>query len=289
MTAATWSGTLAAIAALGLASSAAAQEAPVYGWRAPWMPEAQQNRVGVELDWFHHGDRSFSTDVLTWDLVAQLGVTRNVFLDLDVPWAYLSTSAPLSAETPTNGKFIFGTPLLGFHYAGVIGRQTSYFAGLGFGIPFDLKAGDPNHAAAAFARGYPGAERFLEAQVPIYTTLGIEYSSGIATLRADATPTFLIPFNNGRGAALIEQGNELRLHAGFGLSGGVRITEALLILRSAATATASAEPFVGYERPGRTGLFVRAGVVLLFGGDQDQLAFGRQTRLTSRLLVGAKF
>ncbi len=45
-----------------------------------------QNRVGLQLDWFHSSPSGGATPQrLTWDLVAQIGVAENIFLDADIP------------------------------------------------------------------------------------------------------------------------------------------------------------------------------------------------------------
>ena len=139
-----WMAAIAAASILVPLESAFAQEPP--GARRSWTPEAEQSRAGVEVDFLHDtlhgGDHDLSVNLVTADLTAQIGVTKHVFIDADIPTAVLATTA--STES------MFGNPFLGAHYAGRFDRRTSGYVGASFGLPLARasKSGDTDQLGA---------------------------------------------------------------------------------------------------------------------------------------------
>src|SRR5262249_24123967 len=59
----------------------------------PWKPEAQETRIGLEVDFFHGAGESNAEVVVnpvftafTFDLTAQYRLADNLLLDADIPW-----------------------------------------------------------------------------------------------------------------------------------------------------------------------------------------------------------
>jgi hypothetical protein len=302
--------TLCAAALLFPAPSLAAADPPA------WTPVAQESRVGVEIDWLHRPYRNGTSNAVTWDLLAQIGVTRNVFLDADVSWAYAVDRPDSSAlgyvGVPVHAKALFGVPTVGAHYGARIGPHFSFFAGLALGLPV-LGAPSPEAASAqqeaAATRAHQDRHRFIPLHMPVLLRGGVEIRAGLFFARIDVAPGFLIgvgacpgsPEYSGppagcgapRDVIYLDQGNDLGVRAPFGLLGGVRVQESFLLTEGRDRARVAVEPFIGYESPRRIGIVARYGLLVTldperriteggFFADQGHL-------LTHRFSVGAKF
>src|SRR4051812_41467360 len=151
----TWTSAIVAASMIGTPCSLArAQEGHA---RGGYTPEAEQSRVGVEMDFLHTRGEVVPPNLLTADLVAQIGVTRHVFIDADVSGAIIGFEGDSAA--------LFGNPMIGAHYAGRFDRRTSGFVGVQVGLPL-AGASQPHFAdqLAAYAttpRAWHDPYRFL--------------------------------------------------------------------------------------------------------------------------------
>jgi hypothetical protein len=304
---------LAITPALGLlaAPSTAAAAPP------DWTPVAQENRVGIEVDWLHRSFEYSTINVVTWDLVAQIGVTRNVFLDADVSWAYVANSHEL-VDFGYGGvqgyrTALFGVPTVGVHYGAKASPHIGFFVGLALGIPVLGSApGTPEALLArwdaAASRAHQDRHRFLTGHMPVLLRGGVEIRAGLFFARIDVAPGFLIGFGACPGnaaldrtidcsssghAVYLDQGNDLGVRAPFGLLGGVRVQESFLLTEGLDRARVALEPFLGYESPRRIGIFARYGLLVTLDPDRRITEAGvaavQGHLLTHRFSVGAKF
>lgn len=274
-----WLGLGIGLALLGATSVAAAQE------RREFTPESQENRIGIEFDWLHTqppGPFDLTINTLTWDLFAQIRVSRHLLLDIDVPWAIVSLP-------PLRDRGVFGNPVLGLHYAADISTHWSWFIGGALTIPVNADPDDPTYAnSAAGIRAYSGLYRFTPRRFPLIFRIGAEVSAAPFFARFDLVPTFYIGLNNGTdGLLMVDQGNELGLRARNGFLGGLRLQGNFVLTDTNDHAQLAMEPFLGYEANG-AGLFVRFGV--LFALDQNAgFGFDHGKDAITRFSIGGKF
>jgi hypothetical protein len=276
---------------VGLSLLFAASAASAQG--REFEPESQENRIGLEFDWHHTvASNAGATNVLTWDLFFQIGVSPRLFLDIDIPWAL--ASFPLARD-----RGAFGNPLVGLHYADSISKNLSFFVGGGLGIPVNA---DPSSVAVstdlyiASTRAYSGFARFAPRAFPLLFRGGLEVSAAPFFARFDLAPTFLIALNGGADTSvLLEQGNEIGLRARYGLLGGLRLQANFILtdtliegsVNLGDQAQLALEPFIGYEA-NRAGLFLRFG--LLFALDENLgFGFNRGKISNARFTIGGKF
>jgi hypothetical protein len=269
---------------LGAASAANAQEGPDF------VPESQENRIGLELDWLNTGGplgRHFN--IVTWDLTAQLRITPRLFIDVDVPWAYASIPGYTS-------RGLFGNPLLGLHFADSISDRVSFYIGGGLGIPVHGSADpfdplDQTFDVASYVasiRAYAGLARFAPSLFPMFFRGGLEILSAPLFARIDLTQSILIALHRYVDTSvLLDLGGEFGLRARFGLLGGLRLQGNFVLTDARDHAQLAMEPFIGYESNG-PGVFVRAG--LLFALDETAgFGFDSGKLRTGRFSIGGKF
>lgn len=274
-----WLGLGIGLALLGATSVAAAQE------RREFTPESQENRIGIEFDWLHAqppGLFDASSNILTWDLTAQIGVSQHLFLDFDIPWAIVSVP-------PFPDRGVFGNPVIGLHYAADISRHWSWFIGGALTIPVNADPDIPEYArSAADLRASSGLYRFAPRLFPLIFRVGLEVSAAPFFARFDLVPTFYIGLNHNTGTLFtVDQGNELGLRARKGFLGGLRLQAHFVLTDDSDHAQLGLEPFLGYEANG-PGLFVRFGV--LFDLDQSRsFGFAHGRDVVPRFSIGGKF
>jgi hypothetical protein len=273
-----WLGLGMGLALLGATSVAAAQE------RREFTPESQESRIGLEFDWLHtEPPGPFDPiNTFTWDLFAQIRVSRRLFLDFDIPWALVSLP-------PLRERGVFGNPVLGLHYAADISAHWSWFIGGALTIPVNADPDNPVYASsAAGIRAYSGLYRFAPGLFPLIFRVGLEVSSAPFFARFDLVPTTYIGINNGnRSLLMVDQGNELGLRARKGFLGGLRLQANFVLTDTNDHAQFAMEPFLGYEANG-PGLFVRFGV--LFALDQNAgFGFDHGKDAIARFSIGGKF
>jgi hypothetical protein len=211
---------------VSLSASVAAQP-------AEWTPTAQQSRVGIEYDWFHQGNH----EAMTWDLSAQIAVTKHIVLDANLPIGFNVGRADRIGSDADNRAW-FGVPTLGAHFAGSVTRWLSFHAGLAVGIPTLIDVDDVGRGSLAhlsYIRGYADQYRFTPNRMPILPRGGLELYLPPFFAGADLAPAFLIPFGSReRAGASGTTGDPYApiitltptlttgLRASFGLEGGVR-------------------------------------------------------------------
>jgi hypothetical protein len=247
-----------------------------------------QNRVGLQFDWFNSSSWASSINVLTWDLVAQIGVTENIFLDADIPWSYTGTSEFLANFS----KAVFGLPSIGAHFAARASSTSAFFVGLSIGIPVQGSLGREGFTAAALAaslRGYQEAYRFVPNQFPLRFRGGFELSAKPFYLQIDLAPSFLISIDSNQNTIVtLDQGTNAGVRTSFGLIAGLRFQETFFLTTADDHVQTALEPFIGYESPRKVGLTARYGLLMPLDGVQG-FAFDQGKLLTNRFSVGAKF
>ena len=270
---------------------------PGYGAPPPppsFLPEAMQSRVALQLDWFNSSPSGAGTvNVLTWDLIAQIGLTENIFLDADLPWSYTGVDGVRLSQSLFNvSKAVFGHPFVGAHLAARLSPTSAFFFGLGFGIPVQGTLSEGGYLAASIAgsiRGYQELHRFVPNQFPLRFRGGIEITAKPFYLQADLAPSFLISIDSLQSTVVtLDQGTNAGVRTGFGLLAGLRIQESFFLTTADDRVQTALEPFVGYESPAKSGLTARYGLLMPLDGVEG-FAFDKGKLLTHRFSVGAKF
>ncbi len=248
-----------------------------------------QSRVALQFDWFNSSPSGARTiNVLTWDLVAQIGLTENIFLDADVPWSYTGASNSFSSFS----QAVFGLPSIGAHLAARLSPTSAFFVGLSLGIPVQGSLSSGGFTAAVTAaslRGYQEAYRFVPNQFPLRFRGGIEIAAKPFYLQADLAPSFLISIDSGqRTIVTLDQGTNAGVRTRFGLVAGLRFQASFFLTTADDHVQTALEPFVGYESPDKSGLTARYGLLMPLD-EFEGFAFDKGKLLTHRFSVGAKF
>ncbi len=274
---------MAAIAAVSILvpfENAFAEEPPAA--RRGWTPEAEQSRVGVEIDFLHRGRREAAIDIVTADLTAQIGVTRHVFIDADIPAGLVMSNGVVAG--------VFGDPVLGAHYAARFDRRTSGYLGASVGLPL---AGalrpdfvDQLSGLANTVRAWHDPGHFLPHAVPVAVRGGLELDLAPVILQMEVSPGMVFNLREATLAAYVDTAASAALRARFGLEGGLRAQATFLVVSADDLAQLALEPFIGYATPGRVGLYARYGLLVAI---DKPLGFGGDGDVTHRLSVGAKF
>jgi hypothetical protein len=277
-----WISAVAAAATLFLApgSLAFAQSSPTPD---AYVPEAQQSRVGIDVDFLHtRGNDLLPPNIVTADLVAQIGVTRHIFLDADISWGVVGWRG--------DPKVVWGNPMLGAHYAGRLHRRITGYAGVAVGIPVggasDSHAVDQLGAQAAAARALHDPYRFFPHSVPLVARAGLEADLAPVFLRADLSPGLIVDPFNALSTGYADTGATVGLRARFGLEGGLRVRALFIFVGTDDRAQTSIEPFIGYSAPERVGVYARYGVLVAL---DTPLGVEGQGVVTHRFSIGAKF
>lgn len=246
-----------------------------------------QSRVALQLDWFNSSPSGGSSlNVVTWDLVAQIGVTPNIFLDADVPWAY--------AGVPDFGfsEAVFGLPSIGAHFAARASSTSAFFVGLSVGIPVQGSLSNNAFTAASLAaslRGYQDAYRFVPNQFPLRFRGGFELEARPFYLQLELAPSFLISIDRNQSTiVLLDQGTNAGVRTSFGLIAGLRFQESFFLTQAADRVQTALEPFIGYESPKKVGFIARYGLLMPLD-ERAGFAFDRGKLLTNRFSFGARF
>jgi hypothetical protein len=251
-----------------------------------------RSSVALEFDWFNSSPSNSSTAVnsLTWDLVAHVGVTENIFLDADIPWSYtgLSTDGFFSGFS----KAVFGLPILGAHIAARVAPTAAFSVGMSLGIPVQGTMQQDAQFAAALAgslRGYQDIYRFFPNQFPLRFRGSFELEARPFYLQVDLAPSFLIALDQNQSTLVtLDQGTNVGIRTSFGLFAGLRLQESFFLTAADDHAQAAIEPFVGYEKPAKSGLIARYSLLIPLDGDEG-FAFDQGKLLTNRFSIGAKF
>ena len=274
-------GFTAALSLFFAAPAASAQE-------REFEPQSQESRVGLEFDWLHTVPPPDvgAINVLTWDILLQIGITPRLFIDGDISWAFASFPA-----TPDRGAF--GNPMIGLHYADSVSKTVSFFVGGALGIPVNADPSDAGVFTDTYVgsiRAYADLARFAPRAFPLTFRGGIEISAAPFFARFDLAPSFLIGLQRNPGTiVVIDQGNDLGLRAKNGFLGGLRLQENFTLTDTidGDQAQLAMEPFLGYESNG-PGLFLRFG--LLFALDERAgFGFNRGKDAITRFTIGGKF
>jgi hypothetical protein len=277
----------------------------------PWAM-SQGNRAGLQFDFwpshieFDFGPVTSSINIyeFVWCPYAQIELVKHVYLDVELPFAYVTASVSTESSDPnvtvkqndeSNDAFAFGQPTIGAHYGANVTPELAFHAGGTVSVPTLIHiTDDARIAAAAYAinsRADFDSHRFFLDHMPIRARGGIEYRI-LPELyyRGDIAPVFAIPFNhtesdgsesNNKVEFFIDQGNEIEYRLDSGLGFGFRFQEVFILTEHDKIQTA-AEPFIGYE-PSHPGVYARLGFLVAldksagFGFDQGKVASLRTT------------
>jgi len=255
--------------------------------RPAFEPQAQESRIGIDIDWLNtEAGGGYNRNIVTWDLTLQIRVTDKVFIDADVPWAYIDFAPPLVAD-----RGYFGNPWVGVYYAASASEHLSYYLGGALGLPVNAgqdTLGSTALSVASTVRAYEGRARFAPRALPMIGRGGIEASWAPLFLRLDVAPTLIVPFRGGPNTQLaIDHALEIggRFRSGFVVGG--RLQGNLILTDTPDHLQFAMEPFLGYEANG-PGLFVRGGYLIAL---DDDLGFGFDSGKirTFRFSIGGKF
>lgn len=260
-------GALAASALLIAAPSAHAEE--------DLTPRASQKRIGLDLDlsvaqnWTGLGLTPF----------AQIGLTDEVFLDLEVPLGYLHYDLGIFGGDLS--QFNIGNPTIGAHYAKTVDKDLSFFVGGNIAIPTHI---DPSSETAfwgiysGMTRAFYDFTRFLPSMLGLRARVGLEYRINDWLLyRGELNPVLAIPVGEGsRDTALfLEQANELEYRSHSGFNAGLRLQEVFILTDTSDHAQLALEPYVGWDDPkffARVGYLVALDEDLGFGFDHNKVS-----------------
>ncbi len=275
-----WIAAIAAASILVPFETAFAQEPP--GAHREWIPEAEQSRAGVEADFLHDTIHGVAVNLVTADVTAQIGVTKHLFIDADIPTAVL-------ASTDITGS-MFGNPFLGAHYAGRFNRRASGYVGASFGLPFAdaSRSGGTGQlgSEASVTRAYHDPGHFAPYSIPLAVRAGMELDLAPIILQMEVSPGILDYYNQGILVGYVETSMSAAIRARFGLEGGLRVQTTFIIAEVDDHAQTALEPFLGYATPERLGLYARYGLLVPI---DEPLGFGGSNYVTHRFSIGAKF
>jgi hypothetical protein len=275
--------------------------APGYGGPPAYSPpppppptffaESMQSRVALQFDWFNSSPSGAqSLNALTWDLVAQVGVTENIFLDADLPWSYSGQAA--GDFSSGFSKAVFGLPILGAHLAARFAPSAAFSVGMAIGVPVQGTMNQEGQVAAALAgslRGYQDIYRFFPNQLPLRFRGSLELESKPFYLQADLALAFLISMSQSQTTIVtLDQGTNVGVRTSFGLVAGLRLQESFALTTAQDHVQVAIEPFVGYESPKKIGLIARYGLLMPLDSVEG-FAFDKGKLLTNRFTIGAKF
>ncbi len=256
--------------AITLSAGAAAQQ-DAAGTGDRWA-RAEDNRVGLEFDlWPSHTETTFMTTTIDidtvamgWNLFGQIGVSDEVFIDFEIPWAAIIQTASANGQSQSGEGAAVGAITGGAHYADSPSDSISYWVGGTLSMPTQLLS-DPDlesvvaGAAATAARGLMDLHRFAPEHMSLRMGGGIEARVGIFRYRGGLMMAHHIPFD-GDYVFVLEQPNEFELRADMGFGGGLRFQEVFPLTENDLVQL-SLEPFIGYEAP-QSGFFGRFGVLM---------------------------
>jgi hypothetical protein len=262
--------------------------------------KSQGSRIGLEADVLSTSEgASISSDgarvsVLetSFAVVTQLGPLGGFHLDVELPFAYVSTEAPgaeRGAPLPVDG-FVLGNLTAGVHYAENFATSLAIFGGVTVSLPTTDPSAVASRYAAEYssaARGFFDTHRMIVGHVPFRARAGAEARlARVIFLRGDAAAMLAVATGTETSDILIEQSDELEVRAENGLGGGLRF-QAALPLSADDIVQAAIEPFVGYEAP-EAGVYARLGFLLAL---DEPLGFGFDTGkvATFRFALGGKF
>lgn len=274
-----WTSTIVAALMIGAPCSLAwAQELQIH---SEYTPAAEQSRVGLELDLLQAYRRGSLPGVLAADLVAQVAVTRHLFLDGDLPAALLGA--------PSDTAALLGNPMIGAHYAARFNRRTSGFLGVRVGIPI-AGASKPDFADelawnATTTRAWNDPYRFVPRAVPLSASAGVEIDLAPVFLQANLSPGLLLG-TEGHATSYLDAAATAGLRTRAGLEVGLRAQGTFVLAAAADHAQLAVEPFLGYASPERVGLYARYGLLVPL---DEPLGLGGLGLLTHRVSLGAKF
>lgn len=272
------------ILALGAGLAALAAPALAAAARPGFEPEAQESRIGIDLDWLNtEGPLGYQTNIVTWDLTLQIRVAEKVFIDADIPWAYVDAFA-------AQNRAYFGNPWIGVHYARSVSENMSFYAGGAIGLPVNASQGVGNLAllAATTVRAYDGRARFVPHALPLLGRFGMELSWAPLFMRFELAPALFGALRGGSRTELeVDHAFEIggRFRSGFVVGG--RLQGNLILTDAPDHLQLAMEPFLGYEANG-PGLYLRGGYLVAL---DDELGFGFDYGKirTFRFSIGGKF
>jgi hypothetical protein len=247
------------------------------------------NRLGADIDLWPTRDWT----LISVGFIDHIELTDNVFLALDLPWAY-------GASHPGGDGFTLGNPTVGVYYATRLGNRAAFYIGGTATPPLHIDGDGPGDTGvartAALARALDDLHRFWPNHVYLRMLLGFEIGVRPVFLKFDFTPVFWIPIpdEGDDPEFVLEHATELEILANMGLGGGGRFQAVFFPTErfnrgpgSRDYAQLGVEPFFAYE-PEPRGFFARAGV--LFGVDPPLgPPFDRNNVVTIRGTLGGKW
>jgi hypothetical protein len=275
-------------------------------WMEAWKPRFATRHVRVDFEVWPTDD----VDAFTWDLTVLMGVEdAPVFGDFTLPMAYVT-------EHGTDvDQFHVGSPTLGVHGGGVLGRIVGLWGGLAVSIPTLHDYPTPDESPLPFLalsqvagmRGFVEAHRFYPLTVPVRFGMGVEVQIvPFLYFRTEIFPVFYIfleelqEVTGSTFFSILDHVSELELLSPIGLGGGMRFQEAFGVATVSRSDAVSAgdftqlafEPFISYQPPyegpysfpvfARVGLLIAIDEPLGFGFDDGKL-------MTVRSSVGVRF
>jgi len=275
---------------LALATSAGAQE-------GAWIPKAQGNRIGVDIDLWP----TDNANAVGFGIVGQFRVARSAYIDFDVPWAVWDYRVPGLRDR--NSAFVFGNPTVGAHWADTLSDRVSAHAGgsltISTRISGDRLIIDPDdiehygaRSALTYSRAFADVHRFIPDRMLLRGKGGIEVRlASVAYYRLDIVPVIAIAVGERANQSdfILEVHNEFEARSRKGIGGGVRLQTVFLAtdpFNDRDAFQAAIEPYFAYE-PLR-GFYARLGILVAL---DEPLGFGlNENKLASfRVSLGGKW
>ncbi len=283
------------------------------------VPEAMQNRAGLDFEYYNRpaSTNAVGRNVFVWEARLQMELTRSLFVDASLPWAYDQplakagerVRAPITPPNDPAGRALLGVPAVGLHYAARMDPTLGYFVGFRLGVPVSATPSEEKEVAleaAAAVRGNQDRYRFSTRRVPLLLAGGVELFEGPLFARVDLAPSIHIRLKTDCPAGIVtgdcaapmvaiylDQSTTLGVRHPIGIQGGLRVQESFVLTEAADHMQFAVEPFFGYVSPSRVGAFARVGVLFAVDNDGNLSRGGapvsEERRVTLRLSAGAKF
>lgn len=221
----------------------------------------------------------------TLAFVGQVEPTRHLMIDFALPVAVSSRAA----------GFVLGNIMGGVHYGANISNNVAFWGGGTIDVPtiWNPSARYATTAAlAASSRAFIDLDRFAPETLSLHPKGGIEVAAGrLFFYRGELGTPIFIPLDGGEADFIFDTAHEFEVRVGPGIGGGGRLSLFADVGHAGDPGDhfqAAIEPYFVYEPFGRSGFFIRAGILLALDRPLG-FAFDRNGLAALRVGAGGKF